>query len=492
MLFSKKTSAVGITLFNSAAKEKETFVPLCAGKVKMYTCGPTVYDYVHIGNLRSFVFSDIVRRTFEYALYDVRQVINITDFGHLVDDADNTEDKMVLALRREGREYTMEAMHDVATTYIKAFKNDLREMNVKAPHVMPRASEHVEGQIAYVQTLLDKGFAYGAPDGVYFNTEQFPRYGVLGGSASPEHSRIAARDGKKNTRDFALWKFSERLGWDAPWGKGFPGWHIECTAMSTRYLGKSFDIHTGGIDLKTTHHNNEIAQAESANNKPYARYWLHNEFIDVDNIKISKSLGNIITLTQLVDRGISPLAYRYWLLGGHYRQKMNFTWEAVGAAQTALHRAWRIFAELKTKKEDIDGNGTSGKKTKNNKKECASYMARFQNALYDDFNTPQAIAVLWELLKDESVATREKKEMILRMDEVLGVGFGSSASRIEKKKVSVVEALDIPEHIQRLASERDGARHAGDFPRADALRAEIEKHGYTIQDSPAGSVVNRP
>ena len=410
MLFFKKKTVSGIRLFNTKTREKELFTPIKNGEVKMYSCGPTVYDYVQIGNLRSFLLSDIVRRTFEYAGYNVRQVMNFTDFGHLVSDGDEGEDKMTKGLKREGKELTMENMFTLATEYIQAFQHDREEMNILKPHTMPRASEHVSGQVAYIQTLFDKHFAYTTSDGVYFDTERFATYGELGGSASEEHARIEGNTEKKNPRDFALWKFNSELGWDAPWGKGFPGWHIECTAMATRYLGKTFDVHTGGIDLRSVHHNNEIAQAEAANSRPFVNYWLHNEFITIDSKRIGKSLGNAVTLKQLTDKGISSLAYRYWLLTGHYRQKMNFTWEAVLGAQTALQRALRMFVELK-------GKGTPHRE----------YIQRFEDALYDDLNTPECIAVLWDLLKDDTVSDGDKKTTILTFDSVLGVGFSEPA-----------------------------------------------------------------
>lgn len=440
----------------------------------MYTCGPTVYDYAHIGNLRAYLVSDIIRRTFEYCGYEVKQVMNFTDFGHLVSEGDEGEDKMTKGLKREGKTLTMENMFELATHYIEAYQHDRSEMNILKPHVMPRASEHVEGQIAYVEVLLDKGFAYKTKDGIYFDTAKFPTYGKLGGSASKEHTRLKENDEKKNPRDFALWKFNSELGWDAPWGRGFPGWHIECTAMSTRYLGKTFDIHTGGIDLRPVHHNNEIAQAEASNSKPYVNYWIHNEFITIDNNRIGKSLGNAITLKQLADKGISPLAYRYWLLTAHYRQKLNFTWEAVTAAQTALHRAWRIIAEIKTKGVVLE-----------------AYKKRFEDALYDDLNTAEAIAVLWDLLKDESISKADKKATALHMDTVFGIGFGNAASRIEKLKVSVVSEKDIPEEIQQLITERDVARTERNFERADEFRSKIEEKGFQIEDSPEGTVVKR-
>lgn len=449
---------------------KEAFVPLRAGKVSLYSCGPTVYDYPHIGNARSFVFSDIVRRVFTYAGYDVKQVINITDFGHLVGDADDTEDKMLIALKREGLEPSMENMFMVASKYIDAFREDIAALNIKSPHVMPRASEHVPGMIAYVEMLLHKDYAYQTSDGIYFDTGAWPAYGILGGSTSDEHSRIGVSGEKKSSRDFALWKFNAQAGWDAPWGRGFPGWHIECTAMSTRYLGKSFDIHTGGVDHIAVHHNNEIAQAEAANNKPYARFWLHNEFITADSRRIGKSEGNSITLKQLADRGIPALSYRYWLLTGHYRAPMNFTWDAVTGAHTARSRALRAFAELK-------GAGAIH----------TAYAERFKKALYDDLNTPEAIAVMWELIRDESVSQGEKRATLLDFDRVLAIGFSESVKKQEKTKLPVRSKGEIPDDVQRLAAERDAARKAGDFARADALRVAIHERGFIVEDTPDGS-----
>lgn len=472
MLFFRKKPTASIQLFNTKGREKQIFEPIKAGQLKMYSCGPTVYDYVHIGNLRSFIFSDIVRRSFEYAGYKVTQVMNITDFGHLVGDGDAGDDKMSAGLKREGLSLSMENMEKLADKYIEAFKEDLTNLNIKTPHAMPRASEHIPGQIAYVEMLLHKDYAYKTSDGVYFDTGKFSDYGVLGGSSSEDHSRVGVNTEKKNPKDFALWKFSENMGWDAPWGKGFPGWHIECTAMSTRYLGKTFDIHTGGIDLSTTHHNNEIAQAEAANNKPFVRYWLHHEFINIDDTKISKSLGNTINLRQLIDKGISPLAYRYWLLTGHYRQSMNFTWEAVEAAQTALKRAQKIFVDLK-------GSG----------KVDETYEEKFQKALYDDLNTPEAVAVLWELLKDESVDQGIKRATVLNFDQVLGLGFGKARTQLEAEKVSVTS--EAPEAVQQQLQEREEARKAGEYERADEIRDRILEAGYVIEDSETGPVLKK-
>jgi cysteinyl-tRNA synthetase len=462
-----------ITVFNTATRSKEVIETVGKGQMKLYTCGPTVYNYIHIGNLRAFLLSDLVRRTFEYGGYKVTQVMNITDFGHLVGDADDTEDKMSVALKREGLEPTMENMFVLASKYTDAFKEDIDALNIKLPHAMPRASEHVKGMIAYIEVLMHKDFAYKTSDGIYFDTKHFPAYGILGGTGGGE-SRIGVNTEKRDPRDFALWKFSNDMGWDAPWGKGFPGWHIECTAMSTQYLGKSFDIHTGGIDLAPTHHNNEIAQAEAANDRPYVRYWMHNEFVHLDGTKISKSLGNDINLRQLHDRGISPLAYRYWLLTGHYRQSINFTWEAVMGAQQALYRGLRIFA-------DLQGRGSVNQEYKN----------KFADAINDDLDTPKAIALLWELLKDESVPAGDKRATILDFDRVLGVGFSLTEAERGTLASKVVAAGELPAEVQALVTEREQARKKKDYAAADKARASLKDKGYNVEDTPEGPVVSR-
>ncbi len=459
-----------IHLYNTASKKKELFEPLACGMVKVYSCGPTVYNYIHIGNLRAFLLSDVLRRVFEYAEYRVLQVMNITDFGHLASDADAGEDKMMTGLRREGLEPTMHNMFLLASKFVDAFREDLRSMNILTPHVLPRASEHVQGMIAYVDVLLHKGYAYRLSDGIYFDTARFPKYGMLGGSASLEHSRTGVSGDKRDPRDFALWKFSSdpNMGWEAPWGRGFPGWHTECTAMATRYLGKSFDIHTGGVDHIAVHHNNELAQAEAANQKPYARYWLHNEFITIDGTKLSKSLGNEITLRQLRERGISPLAYRYWLLTGHYRQSMNFSWEAVSAAQTALFRALKLFTDLR-------GDGTANQE----------YLARFEDAIFDDLGTPQAIAILWEVLKDALLQPRDKRATILAMDQVLAIGF--SLTDGERRALEGESAP--PAVVSALVADRERFRAIKNFTAADATREQIRSHGYEVLDTDEGPVV---
>lgn len=472
----KPATKVPIQLYNTLGKTKQEFKPLSGRYVKMYTCGPTVYDYVTIGNLRSYIFPDILKRTLQYAGYEVKQIMNITDLGHLVGDGDEGEDKMTAGLKREGMALTLENMKTLATKYMEAFVSDLKELNIELPFLFPRASEHVPGQIAFVESLFAKGYAYTTSDGVYFDTGKFQKYGILGGTtAGTAHSRVGVNAEKHHPQDFALWKFNSELGWESPWGKGFPGWHIECTAMATQYLGKSFDIHTGGIDLVPIHHNNEIAQAEAATGKEYVRYWVHGAFITVEGKRIGKSEGNTIRLYQMKERGISPLAYRYLVLMTHYRSPMNFTWSALEGSQTTLHRALRIFADL----------------PKSGGKIISEYRTRFEAAVNDDLNTPEALAVMWELLRDEKINPSDKRETLLDFDRVLGIGFGIYSHSSESEKLAVVAETDLPEEVAKLVEERETARKAGDFGRADILRDELKEKGFSVEDAKDGPKVRR-
>jgi len=471
-MFGKSEEVKPVVFYNTLGRGKQEFKPLRGRHVKMYTCGPTVYDFAHIGNLRSYVFADILRRTLEYFGYEVKQIVNITDVGHLQSDADEGEDKMTAGLKREGLELTLPNMKLLAERYAEAFVEDMKELNIRLPFSFPRASDHVPEQIAFIQSLFDKGYAYILKDGVYFDTAKFPQYGILGGTSSPDHSRIGVNEEKKHPQDFALWKFNGTLGWDAPWGKGFPGWHIECTAMATKYLGKTFDIHTGGIDHIPVHHNNEIAQAEAATGKKYANYWLHGAFATFEGKRIGKSEGNAIRLYQLKERGISPTAYRYLVLTSHYRSPMNFTWEALEAAQTALYRALRAFADF------LEGGHIH-----------AGYRDRFEMALKDDLDTPQAVSVMWELLRDETVSDADKRETLLTFDRVLSFGFGSPSELAEK--ISVVSVEDIPSDVAELISLREAARVRKDWSEADRLREGITAKGYTVEDAKDGPKVRK-
>ena len=456
-----------IKLFNTLSGSKETFKPLQAYHVGMYHCGPTVYDRAHIGNLRSYVFADILRRTFEYNEYAVKQIINITDVGHLSSDADEGEDKMTKALKRLGKPMTLEAMDEVATKYFDEFAADLKALDIETPDRFPRASRHIEEDIGLVKTLIDKGFAYVVSNGVCFDTSKFPSYGKLGGiklDSLKIGARVAVDPEKRNHADFWLWRFDPKIGWDSPWGKGFPGWHIECSAMSRKYLGQPFDIHTGGIDHIPVHHNNEIAQSEAAYGVPLADYWMHNAFLTMNESKMAKSAGGFITLDTLSDEGIAPLAYRYWLLTGHYRSPMDFSYEAVKASQNAYIRLLEAVASYPE-------GGRSD----------AGYIGRFKVFVNDDLDTPKALALAWELVKDKAVSDADKRTTLLDFDRV----FGLKISATSKKEVG-----PIPEDIRVLIDARENARKAKDWKKADELRAQIEGHGYSIKDTSNGTDIS--
>jgi cysteinyl-tRNA synthetase len=468
-----------VLLCNTLSRTKERFVPLKKGHVTMYHCGPTVYDNVHIGNLRSYVFADILRKTMEFNGYTVKQVVNITDIGHLTSDADEGEDKMQVGLKREGLPNTLEGLRTLATRYTERFLEDLDALHISRPHVLPKASEHIHGDIALIETLMQKEIAYETRDGVYFDITRFREYGKLGGidiDTLRAGSRISLDTEKRNPADFALWKKStdSTIGWESPWGTGFPGWHIECSVMAMQHLGKQIDIHTGGVDHIGTHHNNEIAQSEAATGKQFARYWMHNEFIRLSGEKISKSLKNTIHLQQLVEHGYSPLAYRYWLLTSHYRTPTNFTFQALDAAQTALKRLHTTFVEtLLRKKKGVAPH--------------AEYLLAFQQAINNDLDTPAAIALVWKLLKDTQVQPEVVRATLLRFDDVLSLGLRTCTTAPAKK---LPVQPHIPQEVHALLTARNEARAVKDWGTADTLRDEIREKGYDIVDSGGESTLH--
>ena len=403
---------MAIKLYNTLSGKNEDFIPVKPGEVSMYHCGPTVYDYVHIGNLRSFFLADIVRRVFEYEGFKVKQVMNITDVG-IGGNNDEGEDKIVQGLKREGKTISMGSMKELGNFYTERFKEDIAKLNIKSPDVLPKASEHIAEQIELIKILEAKNFVYETDDGLYFDTSKDKNYGRLGGLSGELESRLSENSNKHNPRDFALWKFNTNLGFPSPWGQGFPGWHIECSAMSVKCLGNTFDIHTGGIDLAPIHHNNEIAQSENAYECELAHYWLHNEFVTVSGpstalgvSKMAKSEGNQITLATLEEKGFSPLTYRYFLLMAHYRTPVTFSWEALKAAGNAYYKLQKFISSL-----------PSGGKVD------LAYRAEFKEKLENDFNTPQALAVLWTMVKDKEVSPENKLATLLDFDQVLGLNF---------------------------------------------------------------------
>ena len=464
-----------VRFFNTLTNQKEEFKPIKDGEVTMYNCGPTVYDFVHIGNLRSFLLADLLKRIFLERGLKVRQVINATDIGHLVTDGDAGEDKMTKALRRENKPITLEAMRELGGFYLSAFKKDLAELNVNTRDtIFPLASNHIPEQIALIQTLMEKGYGYKTSDGLYFDTTKFPAYGELGNKKQQQlemGARLEKNPEKINLADFALWKFSQELGWNAPWGKGFPGWHIECSAMSMKYLGKHFDIHTGGIDLLGTHHPNEIAQSEAATNKKFVNYWLHNEFITIESRKISKSLGNTVTLKNIADRGFSPLAYRLWLLGAHYRSPINFTWEVLAGADKTLFRLKKLLVEeLGAKTGKVDAN----------------YAEKFALAISDDLDTPKALALLWDLVKDKNIANENKRATIIYFDRIFGLGLEDRAALSKEMKMAQLLPEKWSSAVKVLIDEREKARCEQNFQKADTIRQELAQKGYQVKDTPKG------
>lgn len=456
-----------LKLFNTLTRKKETFKPLKDSEVGLYTCGPTVYDYAHIGNLRTYVFEDILRRTLEYNNYKVNHVMNITDVGHLVSDADTGEDKIEKTAKKERK-----TVWEIAKLYTRAFQNDIRELNIKEPSIWCKATDHIQEQIDLVKKLEKKGFTYIIDDGVYFNTSKFDSYGdmarldVKGQKAG---ARVGMVEGKKNHTDFALWKFSPKDGakrqmeWEAPWGTGFPGWHIECSAMSVKYLNQPFDIHTGGVDHVPVHHTNEIAQSEAANDKKMANYWLHGEFLILRDEKMAKSKGAFITLASLKEKDIDPLAYRYLLLTTHYRSKLTFNWKNLEAAKSALNSIYEQVGSMDDPKVG-----------------CAEFEKEFEEAINDDLNTPKALAIVWKLLKS-NYPSSAKKSTLLKFDQVLGLGFD------DLKKEKIV----IPKSVKTLATKRERARRASEFEKADNLRKAIEKEGFMVTDTASGPKISK-
>lgn len=479
-LFSAKTSAIEnppLYFHDSATNTKREFVSLKPNMVSMYSCGPTVYDHAHIGNLRAYLLPDLIKRVCMYNGYEVKHVINFTDFGHLSDDGDEGEDKMMKALKREGKPISLTAMREVAEIYMQSFKDDNVSLRNIPPTKYTPASEYVADQIRLIKTLFEKGYAYETSDGVYFDISKFPAYGLIGNvdvAALQSGSRVAVNTEKRSPADFALWK-KGLLGWESQWGKGFPGWHIECTAMIFSTLGKQIDIHTGGEDLKYTHHNGEIAQAEAITGKKYVGYWLHNAHLKINDTKIAKSLGNGIRLSNLNDQGFSPLVYRYWLLTGHYRTTMNFTFEALTASKQALFRLKRfVFEEAKNIPGVIN----------------ESYRAKFHEAINDDLDTPRAIALMWEMLKDSSLSNPDKVSTLKEFDSVLDIGLSDNPSEVVRE-LGIVSKNEIPDEIAELLEKREIARITHNWSEADLLRDAINLKGYTVEDTPQGQKISR-
>lgn len=476
-----------IFLTNTLSGKREAFSPMKAGIATLYSCGPTVYDRAHIGNLRAYVFSDLIARTLASSGIHVRRVINITDVGHLVGDAEEGQDKMALGAAREQLK-----PEDIANRYATLFVEDIAKLNIDTKEILfPKATEYIKEQIEMNKALEEKGHTYRVKDGLYFDVSTFPNYGKLGGvpeeivkdgsaDTLPDraklamHGRIKENKEKRNPQDFALWrraKPNDLQQWDSPWGFGNPGWHIECSAMTKALLGETIDIHTGGMDHISVHHNNEIAQSESVSGVPMARYWVHGAFLTIGGDKISKSLKNDIYLSDIEERGIHPIALRYFFLQAHYRTPLSFSWEALEASQEALMRLWKACEEV-----GADAKGEA---------RVTDASRRIVAILREDLSTPQAIAYLWECLKDDALTAKEAWGVVTAADPILGLSLTNPPVRSRPYALS-----ELPEDVRALVEERDRARKEKNYLDADRLRIHLEDRGYRVEDGPSGTLLS--
>lgn len=463
-------------LYNTETHRKEEFQPLNEKQVTMYCCGPTVYNYAHIGNMRTYIFEDLLSRTLRLH-WPLKHVMNVTDVGHLVSDADEGEDKMEVATAREGK-----SAWDIAKFYEEKFFADYDALHCTRPTVISRATAHIAEMIALVKTLEEKGYTYRTRDGIYYDTSKFPRYDALVGRSRLEGLRGGARvemsDEKKNPTDFALWKFSPKdkkrqMEWDSPWGVGFPGWHIECSAMAMKYLGPTIDIHCGGIDHVSVHHTNEIAQSEAATGRKYVDYWVHGEFLVLRAGKMSKSGGTFVTLQTLRDKGYDPLDYRYLCLTAHYRTQLEFTYESLDSARKSLQALRRETAQIAAAAQKQPSVVTD---------RVAQAKAKFQAAMEDDLNAPKALAVVWEAVRGAELNPAEKVEFLKFADGILALDL----FRAPEKKPQA-----LPAEIEALVQQRAAARAAKDYQKSDELRAQLAAAGYAVKDTPQGQQVEK-
>ncbi|HLD80702.1 MAG TPA: cysteine--tRNA ligase [archaeon] len=472
-----------LKLFNTLTRKKEIFHSLQRRKVGFYACGPTVYQYAHLGNLRTYIFEDILKRVLMLAGFPVRHVMNITDVGHLTSDEDTGEDKVEKEAAKQRK-----SAWDLARFYEKAFKEDIKKLNILSPDIFPRATEHIPEQINLIKKLEDKGYTYRTKDGIYFDTRKFKHYGALARKnvkGIKAGARVAKGE-KRHPTDFALWKFSpaneqRAMEWDSPWGKGFPGWHIECSAMAMKYLGESFDVHCGGVDHVPVHHTNEIAQSEAATGKQFAKYWLHCDFLQVKGEKMAKSLGNFIRVKDLVAKGFPPESIRFFYISAHYRTQQNFTEAALVQALESVKRLYEFADSLESAKPGQNHNTPLSAGTK-------KLLEDFEKFMDDDFNTPMALAALFDFVREankhlnagsfDAANATEVRAALNRIDSVLGV--------LEMRKQE-----SVPGEVMELVREREKARKDSDWKRSDELRNEIRVLGYQVQDTSEGPRVKK-
>lgn len=473
---------MGLRLYNTLGRSLQEFEPIQAGKVGFYGCGPTVYNFAHIGNLRAYVVDDVIARSLRYLGYDVTHVMNITDVGHLSGDDDSGEDKMLKSAAERGK-----SVLEVAKYYTDAFFADSIALNIIRPTIVCKATEHIGDMIALIQRIEANGFTYSAGGNLYFDVSKFPGYGELAMLKMDElqsGARIEVDANKRNPQDFVLWftksKFEDQaLQWDSPWGRGYPGWHVECSAMSMKYLGDTFDIHAGGIDHIPVHHTNEIAQSEAATGKKWVSYWLHNEFLIMGAGKMSKSKGGFLTLKTLVDAGYDPLDFRYFLLGGHYRSQLQFSYEALDSARASRASLQERVLALR---EKVPIGGPEPTHVSELGAAALARLKSFREAIEDDLSTPRAIAELWGVLKEQGVPAADALGAAFDMDRVLGLGL-SGLARAEKVAVDP----ELSKEVELLIAQRLSAKKERDFATADAIRNGLKARGIILEDGPSGT-----
>ena len=467
-------------LYNTLARKKEILKPIRDNQVGFYSCGPTVYHYAHIGNLRTYIFTDILKKSLEYNGYKVKHVMNITDVGHLESDADDGQDKLEKGAKREGK-----TVWEIAKFYEKAFFDDIKKLNIKKPNKVIRATDCVKDQIKLIEKIVKKGYAYETILGLYFDVSKFKTYGKLSGQSLEEklscsRHEIVQDKQKRNCADFVLWMKlagkhkNHAMRWNSPWGEGFPGWHIECSAISSKYLGQPFDIHSGGEDHIGTHHENEIAQSEAATGKPLANIWMHARHLVLDKGKMSKSSGNFITLQTLIDKGFDPLAYRYLCLTAHYRSQLKFSWESLEAAQNAHENLIELIACV----SGAPDKGSYKRKVwpAPGPNDANKYKDKFKNYINQDLDMPGAVAVLWKVVKDVKLSQKARLVLINDFDKALGLDLVNRAKKLSKDQSS------IPKQIMQIAQKRLCLRLDKEFYKADKIRLKLAKLGYEIED----------
>lgn len=465
---------MSLKLYNTLTRKKEEFKPLEGNEVRIYSCGPTVYSFAHIGNFRAYVFMDTLRRVLKANKYTLKHVMNITDVGHLESDADEGEDKMEKAAKKENKD-----PYEIAAFYTDIFFKDMGRLNIEKPEIIAKATDHIAEMLEFVKKLVENGYAYETSRAIYFDISKLDHYPVLSNRNIEDQiagARVDVDEEKKSPYDFALWikaPESHIMKWESPWGLSYPGWHLECSAMGRKYLGDEFDIHTGGVDHIPTHHENEIAQSKGCSGKVPAKRWMHVEFLQVDGGKMSKSLGNTYTLDTLQEKGIEPLAYRLFCYTAHYRTKLNFTFEVATSSQKALNRLREGYLAHAKSQENVD------------KEIIDAYKQKFMDAVNDDLNMPLAMGIVWEVVRNQT-KSNQFASLLLEFDKVLGLDIENS-----KKYIQEQEEIELPEEIAGLVEKRKNARENKDWAESDRIRDLIKEKGYLVKDTKDGMSIER-